>query len=85
MLPKELVSIPDFGAGDDSAFCSREKTDQPIQKSHSAYAGAAVQKLMMKLESEQEILMNIADMAMITFPCRIRPSPADEAQCNQKS
>ncbi len=30
-------------------------------------AGAAVQKLMTKLETEQEILMNIADMAMITF------------------
>ena len=30
-------------------------------------AGAAVQKLMMKLESEQEILMNIADMAIKTY------------------
>ncbi len=30
-------------------------------------AGAAVQKLMMKIESEQEILMHIADMAIETF------------------
>ena len=30
-------------------------------------AGAAVQKLMMKIETEQEILMNIADMAIETF------------------
>ena len=30
-------------------------------------AGAAVQKLMMRLSDEQEILMNIADMAIGTF------------------
>jgi hypothetical protein len=30
-------------------------------------AGAAVQKLMTKIEHEQEILMNIADMAILTF------------------
>lgn len=32
-------------------------------------AGAAVQKLMMQLEKEQEVLMNIADMAIETFHC----------------
>jgi hypothetical protein len=30
-------------------------------------SGAAVQKLMMKLDQEQEILMNIADMAIQVF------------------
>ena len=30
-------------------------------------SGAAVQKLMMKIENEQEILMNLADMAIETF------------------
>ena len=30
-------------------------------------AGAAVQKLMMNLQNEEEILMNIADMAIETF------------------
>ena len=30
-------------------------------------AGAAVQKLMMKIDKEQEVLMDIADMAIETF------------------
>lgn len=30
-------------------------------------SGAAVQKLMMKIQTEQEVLMNIADMAIETF------------------
>ena len=30
-------------------------------------SGAAVQKLMMKIDNEQEVLMNIADMAIETF------------------
>lgn len=30
-------------------------------------AGAAVQKLMTKIESEQEVLMNLADMAIQTY------------------
>lgn len=30
-------------------------------------SGAAVQKLMMKIENEQEVLMNLADMAIQTF------------------
>ena len=71
-VAKELVSIPDFGASDDGTFCSREKTDHPIQKSHPADCRCCVQKLMMKLESEQEILMNIADMAMIPFMPKLR-------------
>jgi uncharacterized protein YigA (DUF484 family) len=38
-----------------------------MKKSILMVAGAAVQKLMMKLQDEQEILMNIADMAILTF------------------
>jgi len=38
-----------------------------MKKSILMTAGAAVQKLMMKLSDEQEILMNIADMAIATF------------------
>ena len=66
-VQKELMSIPEFGNSDDSAFAEERKAIQQFKKSILMVAGAAVQKLMMKLESEQEILMHIADMAIETF------------------
>ena len=66
-VQKELMSIPEFGNSDDSPFAEERKAIQQFKKSILMVAGAAVQKLMMKLESEQEILMHIADMAIETF------------------
>ncbi len=66
-VAKELISIPDFAAGDNTPFAAERKLIVQFKKAILLTAGAAVQKLMMKLESEQEILMHIADMAMITF------------------
>jgi alkylation response protein AidB-like acyl-CoA dehydrogenase len=66
-VAKELVSIPDFGSADDTSFASERKQIAQFKKAILLTAGAAVQKLMLKLESEQEVLMHIADMAMITF------------------
>jgi len=66
-VTKELMSIPDFGSGDDTPFAKEKKLIQNFKKAILMTAGAAAQKLMMKLESEQEILMNIADMAIATF------------------
>jgi alkylation response protein AidB-like acyl-CoA dehydrogenase len=66
-VAKELMSIPDLGSGDDSAFAKEKKTIQNFKKAILMVAGAAVQKFMTKLESEQEILMNIADMTILTF------------------
>ena len=66
-VSKELMSIPDFGAEDDTAFAAEKKSVLNMKKSILMVAGAAVQKLMMKLSDEQEILMNIADMAIATF------------------
>jgi alkylation response protein AidB-like acyl-CoA dehydrogenase len=66
-VQKELMSIPDFGSGDEGAFAKELKLIASMKKAILLVAGAAVQKLMMKIEGEQEILMNIADMAINTF------------------
>ena len=66
-VSKELMSIPEFGNDDESAFAKERKTIVNMKKCILMVAGAAVQKLMMKLNDEQEILMNIADMAIETF------------------
>jgi alkylation response protein AidB-like acyl-CoA dehydrogenase len=65
-VSKELVSIPDFSS-DDAPFAKERNAIVNFKKSILMVAGAAVQKLMMKLESEQEILMHIADMAIETY------------------
>ncbi len=66
-VSKELMSIPEFGNDDETAFAKEKKAIINMKKSILMVAGAAVQKLMMKLNDEQEILMNIADMAIETF------------------
>jgi alkylation response protein AidB-like acyl-CoA dehydrogenase len=66
-VQKELMSIPDFGAEDEVPFAKEKKLVANLKKAILMTAGAAVQKLMMKIEGEQEVLMNIADMAIITF------------------
>ncbi|HMJ47329.1 MAG TPA: acyl-CoA dehydrogenase family protein, partial [Ferruginibacter sp.] len=66
-VSKELMSIPDFGNEEESAFAAERKMVVNLKKAILMTAGAAVQKLMMSLQDEQEILMNIADMAIVTF------------------
>ena len=66
-VSKELMSIPDFGETDDALFAAEQKAILNLKKAILMVAGAAVQKLMVKLSDEQEILMNIADMAIETF------------------
>ncbi|MCU7552086.1 acyl-CoA dehydrogenase family protein [Chitinophagaceae bacterium LB-8] len=66
-VQKELMSIPDFGSEDETPFAEERKMVANFKKAILLTAGAAVQKLMMKLENEQEVLMNIADMSIYTF------------------
>jgi len=66
-VQKELMSIPDFGSEDDAPFAKEHQAIDNFKKCILMVAGAAVQKLMMTLSKEQEILMNIADMSIITY------------------
>ncbi len=65
-VQKELMSIPDFST-DDTPFATELKYIANFKKAILMCAGGAVQKLMMKIDKEQEILMNLADMAIDTF------------------
>ena len=66
-VQKELMSIPDFGDEADAPFAKEHQAIDNFKKCILMVAGAAVQKLMMTLSKEQEILMNIADMSIVTY------------------
>ncbi len=62
---KEIMSIPDFSVSDDETlFAAEKKVLKNLKKAALMVSGAAVQKFMMSLSNEQEILMNVADMAI---------------------
>jgi len=61
-VANELLQIPDFGNGTEQLFSAEKKIIANFKKAVLLVAGAAVQKLMMELAKEQEVLMNIADM-----------------------
>ncbi|MBS1646130.1 MAG: acyl-CoA dehydrogenase family protein [Bacteroidetes bacterium] len=63
----ELVGIPEMAEPDDTLFAYEKNAIKNYKKAVLMVAGAAVQKLMTTLGKEQEILMNIADMAIETY------------------
>ncbi|MEO8713273.1 MAG: acyl-CoA dehydrogenase family protein [Parafilimonas sp.] len=66
-VSKELMSIPDFNESNDGVYDEQKKYISNFKKAILMVAGSAVQKLMMTIDKEQEILMHIADMAIDTF------------------
>ena len=64
-VAKEIMAIPDFNTDDEEGlFVAEKKALRNLKKAALMVAGAAVQKFMTNLSGEQEILMNIADMAI---------------------
>ncbi|RNI32603.1 acyl-CoA dehydrogenase [Rufibacter immobilis] len=66
-VQQELMAIPDFGDEDTSLFAYEKKAVEKFKKAVLLTAGTAVQKFMMTLDKEQEVLMYIADMAIQTY------------------
>jgi len=66
-VQKELLSVPEFGSDGEGTFEAERKAVINMKKVILMTAGAAVQRLGMNLQNEQEILMNIADMMIETF------------------
>lgn len=66
-VAKELMGIPDFGSVTTDYYEAKKKLIVNFKKSILMIAGAALQKFMTTFNDEQEILMDIADMIMITY------------------
>ena len=58
----ELMQVPDLSGESNALLDAEKKYIINFKKATLLVAGAAVQKLMMQLAKEQEVLMNIADM-----------------------
>ncbi|HLS95314.1 MAG TPA: acyl-CoA dehydrogenase family protein [Sphingobacterium sp.] len=61
-VANELMAIPDFDEQQDTPFAAEKKIIANLKKAGLLIAGAAVQKFMMSLAKEEEVLMNIADI-----------------------
>lgn len=63
----ELLSVPSFDIDLEAPFALEKNYIVNFKKAILMVAGSAVQKLMMELAKEQEILMNLADMVIDVY------------------
>lgn len=68
-IQKELMSVPEFGGTSNALLAAEYKAIQNAKKAILIIAGSAVQKLMLKLKDEQELIMNVTDMMIELFAC----------------
>ena len=67
-VQSELMSIPDFGGGEEEGlFVQERKALAGFKKSVLIVSGAAVQKYMGEMEKQQEVMMYLADMAYLAY------------------
>ena len=66
-VAKELLAIPDFGSPSQDYFELKHKYLLNYKKTILLVAGAALKKYMDKFPNEQEIIMNLADMLIVTY------------------
>ncbi len=66
-VANELMSIPEMGDAPEGVLGNEFKYLTGFKKTILMVAGSAVQKLMDQMAKEQEVLMNIADMSIITY------------------
>jgi alkylation response protein AidB-like acyl-CoA dehydrogenase len=66
-VASELMSIPEMTELGDHPLAAERQALAGFKKSILMIAGAAVQKLMQTMAKEQEVLMNISDIAIWTY------------------
>ena len=66
-VASELMSIPEAEEEKEGVFTNEHSYLKGFKKSILMIAGSAVQKLMQSLSKEQEILMNVADIAILIY------------------
>lgn len=66
-VANELMSIPDFGDAPEGILANEIAALKGFKKVILMTAGSAVQKLMATLSKEQEVLMGISDIAILTY------------------
>ena len=91
-VQKEIMSLPDFGQANPEGLLEKEKIQlSTMRKAFLLVAGAAAMKVGSRLEEEQEILMDMADMMMHIYTaesCLLRSlklvASRGEANCRKE-
>ena len=66
-IQKDLMSVPSFGEKPEGLLAKELAAIREAKKAILMIAGSAVQKFMMKLAEEQEIIMNVTDMLIEVY------------------